>query len=132
MSKSRWSWLVMGVVLVAALAIGTFAGGGTASASDRARSIELTIKCPTCRSQSVAESDAPAAKFVREEVTRRIADGQSDDEIRDYFASRYGEQILLTPSRSGVVALVWVLPVAALVAAGAGLVVAFRRWRRWA
>ncbi len=47
----------------------------------------------------------------------------------DTLAARYGERILLTPGRSGLVGLVWALPVAALVAALAGVALAFRRWR---
>jgi cytochrome c-type biogenesis protein CcmH len=90
-----------------------------------------TIKCPTCRSQSAADSDAPASQAIRAEILRRIDAGDSDDEIRDYFASRYGEQILLTPRSSGAVGLVWILPVVGLVAAAAGLTWAFLRWRRW-
>jgi cytochrome c-type biogenesis protein CcmH len=128
----RASWVAMAVVVGTALFVGTFAGRDDPTPAERARSIAVTIKCPTCRSQSVAESDAPAAEFIREDIAKRIADGQSDAEIRDYFASRYGEQILLTPPRTGISALVWTLPVVVLVGAVAGLVAAFRRWRRWA
>jgi cytochrome c-type biogenesis protein CcmH len=122
----------MAVVAATALFVGTVAGRDDPTPAERARSIAVTIKCPTCRSQSVAESDAPAAEFIREDIAKRIADGQSDAEIRDYFASRYGEDILLTPPRTGMSALVWVLPVVVLVGAVAGLVATFRRWRRWA
>jgi cytochrome c-type biogenesis protein CcmH/NrfF len=132
MSPLRLSWLLMAVVLLGALVIGTRGDSGPQTDDDRARSIALTIKCPTCRSQSAAESDAPAAKFIREEIARRIEAGESDDQIRGYFASRYGQEILLTPASSGVASLVWVLPVAAGIIATAGLAVAFRRWKRWA
>jgi cytochrome c-type biogenesis protein CcmH len=93
--------------------------------------VASTIRCPQCRSQSAADSDASTAQAVRVEITERIEDGQSDDEIRDYFASTYGDEILLTPPSSGVGSLVWVIPVVALVAGGAGLWFAFRRWRSW-
>jgi cytochrome c-type biogenesis protein CcmH len=124
-------WAVMGVVLLSALAIGTFAAGPPATAEDRMLAIAETIKCPTCRSQSTADSDAPASQEIRAEILRRIDQGQTDDDIRDYFASRFGEQILLTPSSSGTAGLVWILPIVGVVGAAAGLVVAFARWRRW-
>lgn len=130
MTRRRLSWLALVIVLGLALAVGTRAEAAS-SPQDRARSLAATIKCPTCRSQSAATSDAPAAKFIREEISRRIADGQSNDEIRDYFASRYGEEILLTPSASGVAGLVWIVPVVVVVLAAAGLGYAFLRWRRW-
>jgi cytochrome c-type biogenesis protein CcmH len=121
----------MAVVLLIALAVGGRADASSRSPEDRAHAIGETIKCPTCRSQSVASSDSPAAEYIREKITELIADGQSDAEIRDYFASRYGDEILLTPSSSGVAGIVWMAPVAVLVVTIAGVVVAFRRWRGW-
>jgi cytochrome c-type biogenesis protein CcmH/NrfF len=79
----------------------------------------------------VAESDAEASKGIRVDIARRIADGQSDSEIRSYFARVYGNDILLRPTSSGLAGLVWVLPVAGFVMAAAGIGFAFWRWRRW-
>jgi cytochrome c-type biogenesis protein CcmH len=121
----------MGIVLLAALAWGTFGDRPVTTAEDRMWAVAETVKCPTCRSQSAADSDAPASQEIRAEILRRIDDGQNDDEIRDYFASRFGEQILLTPRSSGAAGLVWILPIVGLVATAAGLVFAFVRWRRW-
>ena len=49
------------------------------------RAIADTIKCPTCRSQSVADSDAPRRRRSATEIARRIDAGQTDAEIRAYF-----------------------------------------------
>ncbi len=126
----RWGgWILLVVVVVGALVIGT-QDSGARTDSDRVQSIGRSVRCPTCRGQSVADSDAPAAANVRKDIERRVADGQSDDDIRSALAARFGDSILLTPPRDGVAGLVWVLPVLALVAAGAGLALAFRRWRR--
>jgi cytochrome c-type biogenesis protein CcmH len=127
----RVSWLLMTVVLLSALAIGASAAGGPRTNAQRVQAIGETIRCPTCRSQSVAESDSPAAKSIRVDLARRVDAGQTDDEIRSYFAGRFGEDILLTPSRSGLTGLVWALPVVALVIAIFGLGFTFARWRRW-
>jgi cytochrome c-type biogenesis protein CcmH len=67
---------------------------------------------------------------VREEIAERIEAGESDSEIRSYFASRFGDEILLTPPADGVGSLVWVLPVVVTVLAAGGLTWAFVRWRR--
>jgi cytochrome c-type biogenesis protein CcmH len=127
----RWSWAAVVAVAVALLVYGTVDAGGARTDEDRVEGLAETIKCPTCRSQSAADSDAPASRAIRTEIARRVDAGQSDGEIRAYFRSRYGEEILLTPSSSGVAGLVWILPVAALVVAVFGLGLAFRRWRRW-
>lgn len=129
--RRRLSWVALGVVAVAALAYGTVDDAPARSAEDRVQALASTIRCPQCRSQSAADSDAPTAGAVRAEISRRIDAGESDADIRRYFASRYGEEILLTPPATGVGALVWVVPVAATIIAAAGLGWAFVRWRRW-
>jgi cytochrome c-type biogenesis protein CcmH len=127
--KSRWTWLALGVVLIVALAIGAQGRSGPMTESQRVKHIASEIRCPTCRNQSAAESDAAAAKAVRDEIDRRVKAGQSDGEIVAFMVSRYGSDILLKPEGSGVASLVWVLPIVAIVVALAALAFAFVRWR---
>jgi cytochrome c-type biogenesis protein CcmH len=120
----------MGVVLAVALLVATRPDGAARTPEDRIFAIAETTKCPTCRSQSVAESEAPIAKEIRADIARRVESGETDEEIRAFLRSRFGEEIELRPSASGVTGLVWILPVVVLVLAAAGLALAFRRWRR--
>ena len=128
--KLRISYSLMAIVLVGALWAGTDRNR-VPSSEERAQALEQTIKCPVCRGQSVADSDSPAANDIRAEIARRISVGESDAEIRNYFAQKIGSDLLLRPSSSGLAGLVWVLPVAAFVAAAGGIAFAFVRWRRW-
>jgi len=127
--RSRWVWLAMALVLAVALAIGAQGRSGPRTEAQRVKHIASEIRCPTCRNQSAAESDAAAAKAVRDEITRRVRARQSDGEIVEFMVSRYGSDILLKPEGSGVASLVWALPVVAVVVALGGLAVAFRRWK---
>jgi cytochrome c-type biogenesis protein CcmH len=120
----------MAVVLAGALAVGLQPDDEPRTQEERVFALAETLKCPTCRSQSVADSEAPSAEAIRADIARRLAEGQDEDEIRDYLVGRFGEEILLTPSSSGLTGLVWILPVVAVVLAAAGLALAFRRWRR--
>lgn len=129
LSSRRWPWLAVVALLAGGLVTAAVGDSGPRTAAERARGIEESIKCPTCRGQSVADSDATAARSIRTEVARRIEQGQTDDEIRDYIAGLYGPDALLTPPRDGVAGLIWFLPVAGLVASVGGLAAAFRRWR---
>jgi len=126
----RALWIVLAVVAVVALGIGARSGGAD-SDEERLWSIASGVRCPTCAGQSVASSDAPAAESIRAQIRADIEAGRSDEQIRARLADgSFGEDILLNPPRSGFAALVWVVPVAAVVVAFGGLALAFRRWER--
>lgn len=129
-TSGRLSWAALAVVAVVALAVGTFDEGPARAAEERVQAIAATIQCPACSGQSAADSNASSAQAVRQEIAERVDAGESDGEIRAYFAGTYGDQILLTPPADGVGSLVWILPVVATVLAAAGLGWAFVRWRR--
>lgn len=117
------------LVVVGALLVGSSGSGEPVSDEERVQVIAASVRCPTCRGQSVASSDAPAAASLREEIARRVEAGQGDDEVRAALVAAYGDGILLNPPATGVAGLVWVLPVAGVVLALGALAVGFRRWR---
>ena len=121
-------WVLLVVVVIAVLSVATFTARSAPTAADRVNNISFTIKCPVCAGESVAVSNAPASLEIRKEIAEQVQQGQTDEQIRRYYAAKYGEAILLTPSATGINALVWILPVVALALAMAGLGIAFRRW----
>lgn len=125
----RVTWTLLGLVLVGALALGSQGGSGPPTEEQRVRRITSVVRCPTCRGLSAAQSDAPPAESIREEVRRRVQAGETDAQIKDYLVSRYGDDILLQPEAKGVGLLVWALPVAAGAVAVVGLGLVLRRRR---
>ncbi len=87
------------------------------------------LRCPTCVAESVGESNAAIAREMRQIIQEQLDAGRTRAEILAYFQDRYGDWILLSPPRRGVLLLVWLLPVAAVLVAGGGLIVLVRRWR---
>ena len=122
-------WIALGVVVVVVIAWVAWPSGTTSDA-DRAHDLAAELRCPDCESLSAADSQTQSARAIRRDLRDRIAEGQSDAEIRQVYIDRYGESILLKPEQNGLGLVVWGLPVLFVVVAGAGLVVAFRRWRR--
>ncbi len=127
----RLAWVVLVAAVVVALVI-AISGGSSSGNSEaaRANAIAESVRCPTCRGQSVAQSAAPAAEAIRTEIRRRVHEGQSRQEIESFLEGRYGEDILLTPPRSGVGGLVWIIPVVTVIGAATGLGLALQRWSR--
>lgn len=128
--KSPIVWVVMAIIFCLLLATGANRDSGPRTQQDRVDSIARRLACPTCQGESVYVSRASAAVSLRDEIARQVRSGErSDDQIIAYVEERFGGQVLLVPRSSGIDALVWALPIAALICALVGLVAAFRRWR---
>jgi cytochrome c-type biogenesis protein CcmH len=129
MRRRAVGYVAMLAVLVAALVIGIRRDDSPRTDQQRIDAIAKSLKCPVCTSESVYESRAPISMAIKDEIARELHAGQSATAIKTQLASRFGDDSLLLPPRSGLAGLVWALPAVALVVAAAGLVVAFRRWR---
>jgi cytochrome c-type biogenesis protein CcmH len=91
-----------------------------------ARALFRDVRCLVCQSQSIDESDAPLARDLRQLVRAQVAQGRSDEQIRGFLVSRYGQFVLLTPKASLGNAILWVGPLL-VVAAGAAALIMRRR-----
>jgi cytochrome c-type biogenesis protein CcmH len=116
------------LAFVAVVALVLTTAPSTATAQSRIAHLESLVKCPACEDISVAQSNATSAIAVRNEIAQRVRSGDSDSQILTSLESRYGTSILLSPPTSGIGALLWLVPVAALLAlAVAGVRLARRR-----
>jgi len=85
------------------------------------------LRCPVCQGLSVAASPSSMASNMKAEVRSLLAAGYSDDQVLAYFERSYGEFVRLQPPLRGVNWLVWLGPVAALLAGGGTVFLALRR-----
>jgi cytochrome c-type biogenesis protein CcmH len=96
----------------------------------RARALSKELRCMVCQNQSIDDSDAPLARDLRILVRERLKAGDNDAQVLDFLVARYGEFVLLKPRLSGHTALLWLMPVGALLVGAIALVVVARRYRR--
>ena len=82
----------------------------TISLEKRAQNINKTLMCPVCPSETIDQSQVELAKQMRMLVLQKLREGQSEGEILQYFASRYGDSILAEPPKTGFNLLVWIAP----------------------
>ncbi len=94
----------------------------------RAAEIAAELRCPVCRNQSVVESNADLSREMQALVRERLVAGDTPEEVKAYFVSRYGEWILLEPQRRGINWIVWGLPFVVLLLGGVLAVTLLRRW----
>ena len=84
-----------------------------------AQAIDRMIMCPVCPAETIDQAQVEISFQMRAIIREMLAEGRSRQEILDYFADRYGPDILAAPPKSGANLLAWILPIAG-VAAGLG------------
>jgi cytochrome c-type biogenesis protein CcmH len=122
----RILWLAIVVVGVGALSIGSL-DTRAETQGERIQRLADSYACPTCKGQTVAESNAAAAVNLREVIRTRVDEGATDAEIRDELVRAYGGRVLLTPRADGVSAFIWILPAVVAVGGAAVVVASLRR-----
>ncbi len=61
-------------------------------------------------------------------IEQQLAQGQSQQEILDYFVTQYGEQVLASPPKRGFNLTAWILPFAAILGGGGIIYIAIKKW----
>jgi cytochrome c-type biogenesis protein CcmH len=118
-------FLALLAVLALSLARPTFAQQPSA---DEINEVAKKLSCPTCTGINVADCPTETCAQWRAKIGELLAEGESEQEILDYFAARYGDHVLQVPPKRGFFVLVWVLPVVAIVAGLAWLAYLMRGW----
>ncbi|MFM7068083.1 MAG: cytochrome c-type biogenesis protein CcmH [Actinomycetes bacterium] len=126
--QQRWTWALMACAAIALIVFAARPTPQTGAGDQRRFALASQLKCLQCVGESVGASQAPLAVKFREEIDRQMRQGRTNDEILNYFAQRYGRQVLETPPATGLGALVWIVPVVAVAAAVGLLTLTFRRW----
>ncbi|MEW5960349.1 MAG: cytochrome c-type biogenesis protein, partial [Chloroflexota bacterium] len=88
---------------------------------DRINDIAEKLNCPTCSGLNLADCRTLTCEQWRDKIGELVDQGYNNQEVLDYFSTRYGTQVLQEPPRSGFTLLLWVLPVMALLIGGGWL-----------
>lgn len=91
----------------------------------KAKALMDSLRCLTCQSQSVADSDASMAGDVRNVVREKIKAGEEPEAVRAWLVERYGDWISYQPPMSGFSIILWLAPLLLLVIGGVFV------WRRF-
>ncbi|TBU98263.1 cytochrome c-type biogenesis protein [Stutzerimonas kirkiae] len=96
----------------------------------RYRTLVEELRCPKCQNQNIADSNAPIAMDLRQEIFRMLEEGKSNEQIVDFLVARYGDFVLYRPPLNDKTLLLWYGPGALLLAGFAVLAVILVRRRR--
>jgi cytochrome c-type biogenesis protein CcmH len=84
----------------------------------RLKAMSQELRCLVCQNSTLADSDAPLAEDLRQEIRTQMRAGKSDQEIVDYLVARYGDFVRYRPPVNNVTAILWFGPFLLLLAGG--------------
>ena len=120
-----WPTIALGIVAMLLMASPVAAQQPTA---DEINAVAKKLSCPTCTGINVADCPTETCAQWRAKIGELLTEGKSEQEILDYFATRYGDHVLQVPPKHGFFVWVWALPVLALMAGLAWLAYSMRAW----
>jgi cytochrome c-type biogenesis protein CcmH len=68
------------------------------------------LRCLVCQNQTLAESNAPLAVDLRNQIREQLAKGASEGEVREFMVARYGDFVLYKPPFKATTAALWLGP----------------------
>ena len=100
---------------------------GSAAAQDpaldkRVAGLAHELRCLVCQNQTLADSNAPLAVDLRNQIREQLKSGASERDVIDFMVARYGDFVLYRPPLKASTLALWIGPFV-LLALGAFLLV---------
>ena len=93
----------------------------------RVRDLSSELRCLVCQNQTLADSQAPLAIDLRNQVREQLKSGKSERDVVEFLVARYGDFVLYRPPLKASTLLLWGGPFLLL---GIGLILLVVRVRR--
>ena len=74
---------------------------------DEVNAIARQLYCPVCENIPLDVCPTPACAQWRALIREKLAEGWSEEQIKQYFADQYGTRVLAEPPREGFSLLIW-------------------------
>lgn len=112
MLKANRPLQIVLITLTLALFVFPAAAQDGAVTDDEVNEVARDVYCPVCENTPLDVCQTKACADWRELIRTKLAAGESEQEIFEYFARQYGDGVLANPPRRGVsLVILWVLPV---------------------
>lgn len=97
--------------------------------SDDVNAIARQMYCPVCENEPLDVCRTAACQQWRAQIAQMLSEGQTEEQIKQYFVDRYGLRVLAQPPAEGNSLLLWALPLVALLVGGSYVALLLRRMR---
>lgn len=97
--------------------------------ADDVNRIAKQMYCPVCENEPLDACRTAACQQWRAQIGQMLSEGQSEQQIKDYFVARYGARVLAQPPAEGTSLWLYVLPIVGLIVGVIVVVWLLRRFR---
>jgi cytochrome c-type biogenesis protein CcmH len=98
----------------------------------RFQQLTAQLRCPMCQNETLADSNAPIARDLRNQIFQQMQQGKSDEEIKQYLVARYSDYVLYDPPLKAGTVLLWFGPLLILLGGAGVVLMAIRKRSRTA
>ena len=102
---------------------------GNDPTDDDVNAVAKQLYCPVCENIPLDACGTAACEQWRGIIREKLAEGLSEDEIKDYFVAQYGDRVLAEPPRRGFNWLVYIVPGLVFLGGGWLLYTGYRSWQ---
>ena len=121
--------ICLAIVLSLVLLPGTPALADSATVSDIAGQLVCQCGC-TLILNNCTHAECMSREAMTTLIKQKLAQGQSAEQIIQFFVAQYGEQVLASPPKRGFNLVAWILPFAAILGGGGIIYIAVKQWVR--
>ena len=81
-----------------------------ANLEKRVTGLAHELRCLVCQNQTIADSNAPLAVDLRNQIREQLQAGKSEQDVIDFMVARYGDFVLYRPPLKAITVLLWAGP----------------------
>ena len=123
------TYVLFGIVFLFLFSPAAAQESGRAVTDDEVNAIAKELYCPICESTPLDVCPTQACKDWREVIRTKLAEGQTEEEIKAYFELQYGARALAEPPQSGFSLSAWIMPIVLVLAVLFGFIYYMRSIR---
>ncbi len=121
-------FVLLALLVLAGLWVGAAKAQQPTPSDDDVNAVASQLYCPVCENTPLDVCPTEACHQWRELIRQQLAEGWTQDQIKQYFVANYGARVLGEPPRTGLNWLVYILPPVLILI---GAFILFRALRNW-
>ena len=123
------TWIGLSILLLICLNPVSVAAQDSGPTDDEVNAVAKQLYCPICENIPLDACGMQVCEQWRGIIRDKLAEGWTEDQIKEYFVTQYGDRVLAEPPRQGFNWIVYIVPLIVFVGGGVLFYRGIKRWR---